>query len=297
VVFENRDTLIRYLLGDLPEEELERLAEEYFVHDDAWQALSAVENDLIDDYVRGRLSQAVRQKFEGHFMRFPERQERVEFARILMNAAIREQIADEAEPRLPSEGFRGRSTSTSHWSQTRAARFIWAAATLSLLSIVAILAVQNGRLRNEAKIQRAQAERLAKELEQASNRKTPEDVGLPLHTTPIISLVLSPGTLRNNGSNEPVLHLDADPSAELVLDLDQDSYVEYAATIKTADGKLISRMRGLKSQPTQSGGRAVYLNVPSQLLRKNDYVVTLLGRRTGSQAKVVDSYVFSVLRP
>jgi hypothetical protein len=39
------------------------------------------------------------------------------------------------------------------------------------------------------------------------------------------------------------------------------------------------------------------LNVPSQLLRKNDYVVTLLGRQTSSQAKVVDSYVFSVLRP
>jgi heme exporter protein D len=297
VVFENRDILIRYLLGDLPEEELERLAEEYFVHDDAWQALSAVENDLIDDYVRGRLSQAVRQKFERHFMRFPERQERVEFARILMNPAIREQITGDATPHLASEEFRDRPTSTRHWSRSRAAGFIWAAVALSLLSIIGALTIQNRRLSNEVKIQHAQAERLAREQQETANRKTQADAGSPLHTTPIISLVLSPGVLRNNGSNAPMLHLGADPSVELVLDLDQDSYAEYAAIIKTADGKLISHIRGLISQPTQSGGRVVSLNVPSQLLRKNDYVVTLLGRQTSSQAKVVDSYVFSVLRP
>jgi hypothetical protein len=301
VVFEKRDVLIRYLLGDLPEEELERLAEDYFVHDDDWQALSAVENDLIDDYVRGRLSPVVRQKFEQHFMRFPERQERVEFARILMNAAIREQIAGVGTPHFASEEFRGGPTSTRHWTQFRIAGFILAAVALSLLSIIAALAVQNERLRNEVKNQHAQAEllqRLVREQEEASNRKVQADVPVPLHAVPVISLVLSPGVLRNNGSNGPILHLDTGPSSvELVLDLDQDLYAEYTAIIKTAEGSLIRRIRGLKSQPIQSGGRVVSLDVQSQLLPTNDYVVTLLGRQVGSQAKVVNSYVFSVLRP
>ena len=32
---------------DFPEEDLERLAEEYFIHDETWEALDAIESDLI----------------------------------------------------------------------------------------------------------------------------------------------------------------------------------------------------------------------------------------------------------
>ena len=50
----NKDIMIRYLLGDLPEEDLERLAEEYFGKDEAWQALGAVESD--DHEALGRIT-------------------------------------------------------------------------------------------------------------------------------------------------------------------------------------------------------------------------------------------------
>src|SRR5437764_949238 len=67
----NKDILVRYLLGDLPEQEMERLAEEYFADDEAWEALNAVESDLIDAYVRAELSQELQQKFTAHFMNSP----------------------------------------------------------------------------------------------------------------------------------------------------------------------------------------------------------------------------------
>ncbi len=52
----NDQVLIRYLLGSLSEEEAERL-DELGIADDAfaWR-LRAVENDLVDGYVRGELS-------------------------------------------------------------------------------------------------------------------------------------------------------------------------------------------------------------------------------------------------
>ena len=40
--------LEKYLLGDLPEPERERLEKEYFTNDDAWELLAAIENELID---------------------------------------------------------------------------------------------------------------------------------------------------------------------------------------------------------------------------------------------------------
>src|SRR5437870_9202051 len=109
--------------------------------------------------------------------------------------------------------------------------------------------------------------------------------------------MLSPGLLRSSKNEIPKLPLTGvRSSAVLVLDLEQDQYAAYEAVVKTAGGKPIKRITGLKSQPVQDNEKAVALKMPAQLLKSDDYVVTLFGRRANGQVEAIDSYAFSVSR-
>jgi hypothetical protein len=77
----------RYLLGLLPEAEADALEESYFGDPEVFDHIRGVEDDLIDDYVAGRLAPAAVAAFEaGYLVREPLRQ-RVEAARALHLAA------------------------------------------------------------------------------------------------------------------------------------------------------------------------------------------------------------------
>src|SRR5512143_1818079 len=77
------DVIVRYLLGELPEDEQARLEDRAFVNTQFSQEILAVEGDLIDEYVRGGLSAARRQRFETLFLASAERRKKVEVARAL----------------------------------------------------------------------------------------------------------------------------------------------------------------------------------------------------------------------
>src|SRR5215471_9470129 len=91
--WEDKDVLARYLLGDLPQPDRERLEKEFAEVDQAREALTAAENDLIDSYACGDLSGSQRQRFEENFLNSPERSERLAVARMLMDVTVREKIA------------------------------------------------------------------------------------------------------------------------------------------------------------------------------------------------------------
>jgi anti-sigma factor RsiW len=75
--------LVRYLLGDLPEEEQVEIEERAFRHHQYLETIQAVESDLIDEYVRGGLSDRKRRQFEARFFVSAERRRKVGFAETL----------------------------------------------------------------------------------------------------------------------------------------------------------------------------------------------------------------------
>src|SRR5215831_5864233 len=81
--------LVDYLLGLLPEEEVERLDEESIADDDVAARLSAVEDDLVDAYVTETLDESLRTRFETVYLRSPHRREKVKFARRFLAAVER----------------------------------------------------------------------------------------------------------------------------------------------------------------------------------------------------------------
>lgn len=78
--------IARYLLGELPAEEQEAFERRYFGDPELLDRMDAVEDDLIDDYVRNALTPEQRQQFERHFLD-PRRRERVRMAEALRRAA------------------------------------------------------------------------------------------------------------------------------------------------------------------------------------------------------------------
>lgn len=67
------DELVRrYLLGDLPGDEAEELERRLLSEDDLFELAEAVEADVLDDYARGELAPAQRQRVESYLAVSPE---------------------------------------------------------------------------------------------------------------------------------------------------------------------------------------------------------------------------------
>lgn len=89
----NEELLVRYLLGELSEEEETRLEDRYCADDDLHEHLQAVELELIDRYVNNELSKTEQERFEEYFLSVPERLQEIEFARAFKAYAARATVA------------------------------------------------------------------------------------------------------------------------------------------------------------------------------------------------------------
>jgi len=61
---EEEAQLIRYMLNDLPQEECERIEEMYFKDDAYFEALAALETQLVRDWLAGSLTPKQAEQFE-----------------------------------------------------------------------------------------------------------------------------------------------------------------------------------------------------------------------------------------
>ena len=84
----NDETIIAYLLGELPEEQAERFERRYLEDENLFQRLEEIEDELVDDYASGTLASARQVAFENHFLRTAGRSEKVEFARSMTEQAV-----------------------------------------------------------------------------------------------------------------------------------------------------------------------------------------------------------------
>ncbi len=81
---QNGKTKIQYLLGELSAEEQRHIDEQLFVNDDYFERLMATEDELIEDYLRGRLSATERQQFERNFLNSADLRKKVDRTKLLL---------------------------------------------------------------------------------------------------------------------------------------------------------------------------------------------------------------------
>jgi|SRR5215213_1915310 len=94
---DNDQLVIRYLLGEASRQEHTQIEEQFFADDKFFEHLLAVEEELIDCYVRGKLPPHDREQFEKHFLASPERRRRVELAKHLMRCVSEPHFDEENE--------------------------------------------------------------------------------------------------------------------------------------------------------------------------------------------------------
>jgi hypothetical protein len=282
-----RERAVRFLLGELPDDERDKLEERFFVEDDALAELKEAEDDLVDAYSRGLLSAEQRALFEARHLQGESGERRVEFARALHAAA------------------RGRKAATSPARRSRV--WPWAASIAALALTGALLGLARARstlarleaervaLAQAAQEMDVRARGLADEVERLRTRVADLE-GLGRGLDRVVALTLTPGLARELQPLASVA-IPADASrVELTLRLKDDPYPRYGVAIETADGRRIWSGASSASD-AGGGGRALLVSVPAPAVQPGHYVVTVEGIRPGRPAVPHADYVFRALPP
>lgn len=288
----------RYLLGQLPAAEQEALEAAFFTASARLEEVWAVENQLVDDYVRGKLGRTEQAQFEQYYLDSQPHRERVALARKLLK------VVDEAAAQTTAHKP---AFWASLWAFLRGPQLAWgiALAALVLLSAGGLqLLRERAQLRSQlAAAQTAQQQRERDWAEQlAAARAQPEQrptvSATPSPTIPsagpppakpptVFSFVLSASLLRG-GSAPQALNIPRDASQiELRMRLETSDYTVYQASLRTVEGAAVWNRSQLKSRAGQ-----LAVAVPAHKLRAGDYILTLAGISASGAVEEVNRYFF-----
>jgi hypothetical protein len=321
--------LTRYLLGQLAEDDADRLDELAVVDDDMAWRVRVVENDLVDAYVRGVLDAKSRQQFEAHYLASPKRRAKVRFAERFARAV--DASKGPAAERQPEE-TRGwlerlvpRSAPIGGWG------FAYGAAALLLIVSSGLLLMRGpwqGRVVHES--ERARVPSIAPPPSASSSasrsalpstspsisgsvspstppltvpESAPEPGELPITA---VALVLWPQTRgaevdaggpAAGGATPAVAVRPGVTRVTLQLQLEAPDFVRYAATLRdSATNRVV--WQGDRFAADMSGAQPmVPVAVPANLLKARAYVLELTGYDAAGSGDVIGSYAFHITRP
>jgi len=301
--------MTRYLLGDLPETEQTAVEQEYFADPEKFEEVWASENDLVDRYVRGRLSRAERELFERNYLQSPKHRERVATSRKLLEAADSQAAESGVAPQVIAPAP-GRLMELLNALLTP--RFLApAAAFLLLLSALSWMAIERSRLNKEIEKTKAQlsdqqsrereiAAQLAVEREQSGKLKSELDRALetlaqePSHTLPsILTFLLTPGQApRGWGETQRQITIPRETDLiRLQIKVEKSDSRRFQASIRKVGGPRVWNQRSL----TPRSG-AITVNVPADKLPVDDYILTLSATTPTGETEEINSYPFRVVR-
>jgi hypothetical protein len=277
------ETMVRYLLGELDGAERDRLEEQYFQEDSLHEYMLAVEAELIDSYVHGKLTSDQMHRFENRYLTSPEGKKEVQFARSLAVSLGNLPRASSAQ-RTPW----WQPLLTGFVSQSPTFRFaVLMAALLLLLSPLLIMRLYRsrpeGQLAGGVTGKDQQIKSSGKDAV-----KTPKEPHLP-----VLALALVP--VQRSGETSNTLEI---PSGEfrilMQLALQYDEYPSYRVILQTPEGKDLHRADGLKAVRSAPGTRQVWASLPPSFPTPGDYIVQLSGVRADGTAEELDAYAFRI---
>ena len=306
---EHDERTIRYLLGDLPETEQTAVEQEYFVDQEKFEEVWATENDLVDRYVRGRLSRRERELFERNYLQSPKHRERVAISRKLLEAADSQEAESVVAPRVipPAQ-----SRLMEILNGLRRPQFLLpATAFLLLLSALSWTALERSRLNEELGRARSQlsdqqrrereiAGQLAAEREQSGRLKSELDRLLetlapkpPQSRPSLLSFLLRP-ILSPRGGSADQQQITIPRGTDLVrlrMEIAKGDSRRFQASIRAVGGSQVWSQRSIKP-----GSGAIAVNVPADKLPMNDYILTLSATTSTGETEEINRYAFRILR-
>jgi len=264
-----------YLLGELPANDSSDVEERLLLDDGFYQELLVVEDELIDSYLSGQLSDTETRHFESHFLTTPERYEKLRFARYLKKyvgeAALAEsdQVSSSGVPAqsersvVPSHADK-RSFLSFFPFRNPVLGFSLGTALMVLLAVAVVLVVNNVR--------------------------TPRGPGK------ILAVELTSGLSRGDSDVKSISIPPGFDTLELNLRIDASQpYPTYRAVLQTLDGAEKLRNDSLIARSEGSGG-VVAFQVPVSLITEGAYYIKLGGVNQSGQLDNLGRYPFRVTR-
>lgn len=310
-MIDTEQTFTRYLLGELSETERTALEEKYFGDSQLFDQLLKTENDLLDDYARGRLSSPLRQRLEQRYLAHPERRGRLKFAEALIARLGDAEQANPSAVAAPSALARLRA-SLRAGVPTLAFSTVLAALLICVVGLW-FLADRTARLRrelNDSQSARGMDQQRERELQQqvTGERQRAEQLSSELerlrselqtvHSTSqppgFASLILTIGGVRGAQTGPPATLVI--PQGVLLarfhLNLKDNVYRAYVAEFRSADGRDIVRRAGLRAQGKVRARLSVL--VPANKFPDGDYVLTLKGVTPEGELEDISKSLFRV---
>ena len=290
----DREAIRRYLLGTAPPEERSALENRYLSDASLFEELTEAENDLIDAYVRGKLSGADRQEFERRYLSSPRGQTKVQFAGAL--AAV----AREGQSAQPFE----RPSFFERWSlffRQRRVSLQWA---LSLGVVAIVLVVGWVKISHDRAMQANLSKPPGKPAEKAlppAIKVAPSEGNSPVedlaqNSVPPLqefTVELAPGLVRGSGAESKAFARPNAPWVRLRLALERDDPGPFTASVETVEGRLVQRIEGL-ARHSLSRKQVVDARISSHLIPPGDYIVELTQKAADGSQEEIDSYAFRV---
>ncbi len=315
-VLEQEKRFQRYILNDLPENERTEIEDSYMADGEFFDLVQIAEDELVDDYVRGRMASRDRSLFEKNYLCVQDHRQRVETARALLaiaDARAAERPAVNATPwqrlqlalRFDSPGIR--------WAL--AAGFMLAVLggpvmVLRINRLSAELDSVRGEqralqqreqgLRDELALQKDKDESLSDDLTQEKRERgrLEEDIAkLREAQSPQPPVVFSLGSSNTGHFPGQPETLEVPRGAETVrlqMPLFEDTFQDYLITVKDTQGKEVLQ-RSLQSTKTTRGS-VVSLRLPTRQLNAATYHLTLSGTHDKKTFEELTSYDLRIVK-
>jgi hypothetical protein len=321
--------MVRYLLGELSIKDKLEMEMEYFTDPEIFDLLLAVEQDLIEGYVNGKLSPSGRVRFERNYLTTPVRREQVRFFQTLTTSLPLETIEsiesiESNEPAFYEEPIHAATYDTSELKKKtsiwelffapfrgpRLAFGISMAVVLLILGVVGAVRIFDTLTTVEPRVTQNNP-RPSPEQEQADQQvpndqptpevriveQTPEVIPTPTVKVPVVaSFVWTVPGIRSLGNNAPRL-IRIPPGNETVQltlnfpDLPVDRYNRFSASIQDSTGKEIWSRVDIRPNRVKSGS-SVVLRVPSKQFESGSYSLMLGGNNNrGEWVNIREFYI------
>lgn len=303
--------LVRYLLGDLSEEEAAHIEKRMFEDDECFDTLVALENQLFDDYVQGLLLDSQRAQFKRRLSMLPAWQHAVPLTQSLV-----EELARARTARAPKEDRPPGSREGISWSAVRRWQLVGVGAAIALLATASVwLGMIAARQRQETATARAEQASTITTLQRelADQRQRVQDIEQTLaqeragrsvleqaladrrpSEPTSVTFLLALGSVRDFEQFQRVVIPTAVQVVRLRFDLPPAAEAgPYRITIRTVEGLAI--WGGVRPSAAD-GSHTVEAELSAPVLTGGQYVATLQRRTTSGQLEDVGSASFLVIR-
>lgn len=310
----------QYLLGKLSEEDARGVEDEYLTNDEVFEEMEIAEDEIIDAYVRNKLSREDHKQFEKILITSPRIKKRVGVAKVLALRASQQrvrQIERVVEPAVdPNREINTWSWKSVFWPPSVFGRVAFTSLTLALVVGVSALFIDWLRIREESRrlsasradLERenqnltaennehsSERQRLSEELkkQEAENSRLNDELERALSRPaqpPTIPILLLISGSRDSESRNRDIKLPKEPVIfELTIGLEEVEFERYSIIVKTIDGLVISGPHELSAR-----GKTLKLRLPSTRFKPNDYIVTVSGVPSSGAPVEIEDYTFRI---